>query len=136
MPLKNKQGIINLGGQMEKGSVKSIMLLRRVDEDEAFWLCSNVTVQSLEELAFHLMRVDDAVFRYHIQRSRNDFEDWIRECIGDRELAREIARVKTKDTLAKKIEARIEELKKQNSIKEKVTFRSSLRKLTRIDRKS
>ena len=120
---------------MEKESMKNSTLLRTVDEDEAFWLCSNVTIQSLEELAYELMRVEDSVFRYHIQRSRNDFEDWIRECIGDRELAREIARVKTRETLAKKIEVRIEELKKgTKNISEGTSFRSSLRKLTRIHR--
>jgi len=133
--MKKSRGLARLSNDMEKENMKKSTLLRIVDEDEAFWLCSNVTVQSLEELAYELMRVEDSVFRYHIQRSRNDFEDWIRECIGDRELAREIARVKTRETLAKKVEARIEELKKGSAnISEGTSFRSSLRKLTRIQR--
>ena len=99
---------------VRKNMEKNIDVLRRVDEDEAFWLCSNVIVHSLEELAFELSRVEDNVFRYHIHRNRNDFEEWIRDCIGDKELARDIARVKTRDTLAKKIEARLDVLKSRN----------------------
>jgi hypothetical protein len=60
---------------MEKEVDKSEFLLRIVDEDEAFWLCSNVIVQSLEDLAYELMKVEESVFRYHIHRNRNDFED-------------------------------------------------------------
>ena len=123
--------------QKGKRKVQRPFLLRRVEEDEAFWLCSNVTVQSLEEMAYELMRVEETVFRYHIQRNRNDFEEWIRDCIGDRELARDIARVKTRETLAKKIEIRVEELKSRHDDDHKrMSYDNEKRRITRINRRA
>ncbi|MFT4308589.1 MAG: DUF5752 family protein [Candidatus Woesearchaeota archaeon] len=87
-------------------------LLRQVPDDQALWLCNNATVQSMIELAETLECLDDATFRYHVQRSQNDFAQWIRHTVGDRDLAREISRVKTKETLARKIDKRLRALRR------------------------
>ena len=87
-------------------------LLREVPDDQALWLCNNATVQSMVELADTLECLDDTTFRYHVQRSQNDFAQWIRHVVGDRDLAREIARVKTKETLARKVEKRLRILRR------------------------
>jgi hypothetical protein len=87
-------------------------LLRQVPDDQALWLCNNATVQSMVELSEMLEYLDDATFRYHVQRSQNDFAQWIRHIVGDRDLAREIARVKTKETLARKVDKRLRVLRR------------------------
>ena len=109
---------------------KDAQSLRTLPDDEAFWLCNNQTVHSLHELAEMLPELDDTTFRYHIQRDRNDFEDWIKNVIGDRELAREIARVKTKQTLAKKITARVRSIEQRNA-----RNTGARKKITRIIRR-
>ncbi len=85
--------------------------LGKVSLTDGFWLCTNENLRSLDELSAALQKADNDVFRYHITRDRNDFEVWIREIVKDKELAREIARVKTKETLIRKITERTEELK-------------------------
>ncbi|MBI3050899.1 hypothetical protein HYY74_00395 [Candidatus Woesearchaeota archaeon] len=87
-------------------------ILARVPLNVSFWLCTNEQLKSLDELSRALGRVTDEVFRYHVNRDKNDFENWIREIINDRELAREISRIKTRDTLVRKITERVEELRK------------------------
>ncbi len=87
-------------------------ILGKTSLTDGFWLCTNENLRSLNELSEALENADNDVFRYHITRDRNDFEVWIREVMKDKELAREIARVKTKETLIRKILERTEELKK------------------------
>ncbi len=86
-------------------------ILYRVPANVSFWLCTNEQLARLDDLGRALKRVSDEVFRYHVNRDKNDFEVWIRDVINDRELAREISRIKTKDTLIRKISERVEELK-------------------------
>jgi len=87
-------------------------ILRKVPTGISFWLCTNEQLRSLNELWKALEGTEDDVFRYHVNRDKNDFEAWIREVIKDKELAREIARIKTKATLIRKINERVEDLKK------------------------
>ena len=87
-------------------------MLSKVPPEVSFWLCTNEQLRSLEELSSALIRVNDDVFRYHVNRDKNDFESWIRDIISDKELAREISRIKTRETLVRKITERIEELRK------------------------
>ncbi|MBS3132756.1 hypothetical protein J4470_01325 [Candidatus Woesearchaeota archaeon] len=87
-------------------------ILSKVALADQFWLCTNQNLRNLFSLALALEDVDDDVFRYHVNRDKNDFEVWIRDIIKDRELAREISRVKTKETLVRKIMERVRALRK------------------------
>ena len=91
---------------------ESRRILSRVPESVGFWLCTNEKLRNLEELARSLEKANDDVFRYHVNREKNDFENWIRDIIQDREFAREISRIKTRQTLIRKISERVDELKK------------------------
>ena len=87
-------------------------ILSRVSKTDMFWLCTNENLRSLYDLAISLGKVDDDIFRYHVNRDKNDFEVWIRDVIKDKELAREISRVKTKETLIRKINERVTAIKR------------------------
>ncbi len=87
-------------------------ILKRVQPQVGFWLCTNEQLRNLEELSVALKRASDDVFRYHVNRDKNDFEAWIRETIRDKELAREISRIKTRFTLIRKLDERVLELRK------------------------
>jgi hypothetical protein len=68
------------------------------------------TLIDLRELVEVLTDMPDWQYMHHVNNGNNDFQNWIRDCLADKELARSIARVKKKDTLKKKIEDRIREL--------------------------
>lgn len=87
-------------------------ILSKAPFQVSFWLCTNEQLRSLEELSVALKKASDDVFRYHVNRDKNDFEAWIRETIKDKELAREISRIKTRATLIRKLDERIAELRK------------------------
>ncbi len=82
-------------------------ILSEVSDFESFWFCNNNVANSLESLSKLLLEVDDTTFRYHLHKNKNDYEDWIKNVIGDEEFSKEISRVKTRFTLSKKIEERI-----------------------------
>ncbi len=86
-------------------------ILARVPETTSFWLCTNEYLRNLDDLGKSLQNANDEVFRYHVNKDKNDFERWIREVVNDKELAREISRIKTKETLVRKIAERVNELR-------------------------
>jgi hypothetical protein len=108
-------------------------ILAKVPARASFWLCVNKELRSIKELSNALEGIDDDVFRYHVNRDKNDFESWIRDFVQDKELAREIARVKTKDTLLRKIRERTEQLKKIAKLGRK---KKQLKRKKRTKRKS
>ena len=108
--LKNS-GILTFKMKRPVQYAEARRVLNSTSLTDGFWLCTNENLRSLNELSEALEKADNDVFRYHVTRDRNDFEAWIRERVKDKELAREIARVKTKETLIRKITERIEELK-------------------------
>ena len=85
-------------------------ILAKVPLDVSFWLCTNHYLRSLKELSSTLENISDDTFRYHVNRDKNDFEAWIRQIVKDKELSREISRIKTKETLVRKVSERVEEL--------------------------
>lgn len=96
-------------------------ILSRVPFQVSFWLCTNENLRGLADVYEALQRATDDVFRYHVNRDKNDFEVWIRDVVKDKDLAREIARVKTRETLIRKILERVEELRSlvKRSIRQK-----------------
>jgi len=87
------------------------LILSRVPAHASFWLCTNENLRSVADVCEALKKASDDVFRYHVNRDKNDFEVWIRDSVRDRDLAREIARVKTRYTLIRKLSERVAELR-------------------------
>ncbi len=106
-------------------------LLARVPDQVSFWLCTNQKLFSLRELSAALETISDETFRYHVNRDKNDFENWIRDIIQDRELAREISRIKTRETLTRKITDRVSALSRftKKSQPKKVVKKASKKKV-------
>ncbi len=86
-------------------------ILRVVPQSKSFWLCTNEYLRSLNTLAEALEKVSDDVFRYHVDKYKNDFASWVKDCIEDKDLAREISRIKTRYTLIRKIRENVDEAK-------------------------
>lgn len=91
--------------------IRAKNLLKVVPQKESFWLCTNQNLRSLNRLAKALDEVSDDVFRYHVNKYKNDFSTWVRDMISDNDFAREISRIKTKDTLVRKITEKVDESK-------------------------
>ncbi len=86
-------------------------MLRIVPPSKSFWLCTNDYLRSLNTLAQALEESSDDVFRYHVDKYKNDFSTWVKDVIDDKDLAREISRIKTRYTLVRKIRENVDEAK-------------------------
>ena len=84
-------------------------ILREVKGNSSFRLHMGADIKSLKELAEALDIMADKAFSHHITESRNDFSVWVRDVLGDEELARKIAQMKNKAAIRFAIIRRIEE---------------------------
>ena len=55
-----------------------------------FILITGVPLKNLKELAGSLENMNDWVFSHHVNDSRNDFSNWIRDILKEEALAEEI----------------------------------------------
>jgi|GEM_PF-6655182 len=60
---------------------------KEVLPEQYFILRNGQTVKSLAELVEAIDYIDDSTFEHHVSEYRNDFANWIRDVVGDVELA-------------------------------------------------
>src|SRR3989338_6444378 len=83
--------------------------LRNVSTENSLWIINGDIVKSLRELLKELKIMNDEAFRYHVNKERSDFSRWIKEIIGDKKLASDLKKAKTRDKAIKAINNRIKQ---------------------------
>ena len=73
------------------------------DPQQYFYLHEGGALTSLDELAQALPQMRPEVFAHHVNEQKHDFSAWVRGVMGERELARSMARARTKEQLARAI---------------------------------
>ncbi len=79
------------------------MQLMEIPHEKKFFLCNGEVISDVHELMERLKTMDADVFKHHVNAERNDFATWVRDVFMDKKLARELARVKTQESMAKKL---------------------------------
>ncbi|MBI2133967.1 hypothetical protein HYU11_04765 [Candidatus Woesearchaeota archaeon] len=87
-------------------------MLSECRPEYSFWINNGPIVKSLNELSSGLKGITDVQFTHHLNKEKNDFSKWVNDVIGDAELAEDLKKVKTKTAAIKKINERLEMLKK------------------------
>jgi len=85
-------------------------ILRDVKNPSAFNLHMGVSLHSLKDLAEALDIMSDTTFKHHVSDKKNDFGNWVGDVLMDKQLAADIKNLKTKTSILKKVDERIEEL--------------------------
>ena len=67
-----------------------------VPDAKRFWCHDGEVIKNLRELRKALDDMSDETFRYHLGGGRNDFSKWIREVVGDEELANDLNKTKSR----------------------------------------
>ena len=88
--------------------------LNNVPEDKVFCINDGSVLRNLRDLSTALADIGDDTFNYHVNKEKNDFRNWILDVIGDKKLARGIAKTKSKEVLLKKLDKRINQLESLN----------------------
>ena len=88
-------------------------ILRNVKDDRSFKLHMGTSIRSLRELAEALDLMADRTFQHHVTETRNDFGTWVKDVLGDKELADTIQHLKNRESILKEVDDRIDELDKR-----------------------
>lgn len=80
----------------KKSAKTKSAVLKRVKPELSFIIIDGTRIGTLPQLAMHLEKMDDQTFSHHVNDSKNDFANWIRDVIGEIELADKLMGVNTK----------------------------------------
>lgn len=81
--------------------------LADVPDDKRFRCCNGWVIKNLAELETALREMNDDSFRYHCNEAKCDFSNWVKDVIGDKKLARDLAKSTTREQAAKSVSLRI-----------------------------
>ena len=70
-------------------------------DDKSFILSNGTKLNSIKQLSDYLNFMDDNIFNNHVNSSKNDFSNWIKDVFKNSKLANRISKVKSKEELKK-----------------------------------
>jgi hypothetical protein len=86
--------------------------LSDVQPERSFWVSNGWIVRNMKELPLALRKMNNDTFVYHVNKSKNDFYNWVSDVVGDKKLAFDIKSAYNKSDMIAAIERRIEQLKR------------------------
>jgi hypothetical protein len=91
---------------------KAKEFLSDAKQEQYFKIHLGTNIGNLSELKEALTIMSDESFRHHVTSQKNDFSNWVRDVIKDKDLAREISNVRERERMRDIITLRISELEK------------------------
>ncbi len=88
-------------------------ILSKAKQEHSFKLHMGTEISSLKGLAEAMDIMSEETFNHHVNEKKNDFSNWIENVFEDSELAEEIRPLKSRDSIKKKIIARMKFLEKR-----------------------
>ena len=85
------------------------------EPENCFWVNNGPILKNLYELSDTLASLRDDLFSHHVNQDKNDFSSWIRDVIGDQKLANDIISSRNRESMSKKVQARLNALKRKAS---------------------
>jgi len=81
--------------------------LSQVPEENGFRCADGRVIRSLRELEDAFSEMSASTFSQHVSAERNEFADWVRDVLGDIQIAQEIDEQRNRAHSAKSIARRI-----------------------------
>ena len=78
-----------------------------VPDEKRFWCHDGKTIKNVKELGRALIEMSDETFHYHLSEGRNDFSKWVREVVGDDQLAETLGKTKSRIQATKAVAERV-----------------------------
>lgn len=76
-----------------------------IKPEQYFWLRDGNSIKSIEELPQSLENMPQDIFAHHVNESKNDFANWVKEVFSDQELAEMILAAKNSIEMKHKVTA-------------------------------
>ncbi len=86
--------------------------LAQVPSEHLFWCHDGRVFRDMSDLARALDTMSEEVFSYHANVEKNDFANWVRDVIGDQQLADELVRARGRGVAAAAVQRRVAILSK------------------------
>ncbi|MBN2422658.1 hypothetical protein JXB41_05495 [Candidatus Woesearchaeota archaeon] len=80
-------------GNSKRKNTLSIKL-KNANPENYFILVTGVPLKNLKELVNSLEIMNDWVFKHHVNETRNDFSEWIKNVLDEKHLAEEIRNIR------------------------------------------
>ncbi|OIO63655.1 hypothetical protein COT48_06245 [Candidatus Woesearchaeota archaeon CG08_land_8_20_14_0_20_47_9] len=90
-------------------------MLSDVPPGQHFNIHMGSSIRNIRELAEAIDIMDERSFKHHMRDDKNDFATWVKDVIGDFELAAEMQRINTREGLVNAIKRRILDLAEAES---------------------
>jgi hypothetical protein len=90
-----------------KTDKQNSQLLAKVPEGYVFYCHDGSIFADINELAAGLATMSDETFAYHSNPDNQDFSNWVRDVIGDKQLADDLAKATTRSQATDYVVARI-----------------------------
>ena len=87
-----------------------------VSQEKQFWCHDGRYLKNLKELESALKEMAEGTFRYHVNETKSDFSNWVRDVIRDDKLSRDLQKSTTRTQTAKCVADRIVSLTKKKEI--------------------
>ncbi len=84
--------------------------LADVPDDKIFWSHDGKVFKNLHELEQGLSNMDDETYLYHANEYKNDFSNWVKDVIGDQELAKDLTMAMSRWDASSKVDNRVKYL--------------------------
>jgi hypothetical protein len=89
---------------------KNRKLLEKVPSGYVFYCHDGTIFEDVNELAAGLATMSDETFAYHSNLEKQDFSNWVRDVIGDKQLATDLVRATSRLQATEFVVARIASL--------------------------
>ena len=80
--------------------LNQLKFYKDVEPKHYFWLENGAIVKNIHELMNLLEVIDNETFNKHVNKSKNDFINWVRNSVGEKELAEKLGKAKTREEMA------------------------------------
>ena len=74
-------------------------LLDNVKEEHKFWLNNGKELNNLKDLYKELRRMDNKTFKHHVNETKNDFYNWVRDIYKSKSLSDDLLECTTKEAV-------------------------------------
>ncbi len=81
------------------------------ENELCFWINNGPILRNLKDLKNALKKINEETFKYHVNKEKNDFADWVKNVLNDKMLANKLVRIKTVKTMLKTIEEGLKKYK-------------------------
>jgi hypothetical protein len=74
--------------------------------EQRFWLCDGQVFSNLSQLEAALSKMNEGVWKFHVNCKKNDFANWIEDVFGEKSLGKAVRLSKNAKAAAKTVKGK------------------------------